>query len=616
MSHFLSLRWRLFLTYVPLVLFATAMLAAYLLVVMRGLYVAGIEDQMAGQARLVASSVAPQWDNQRGIDLTVKRLGLDAGNRITIIAADGTVLGDSEANPATIENHADRPEVRQILAMPGGTVDGRAQRRITSTGNEFIFVAVPIDLDGQTVGVARVARPLDEINAQLQQLRVVAFLGVVASGLVAMVLSLLLARYITYPINVLTGLAQALAVGQLDRRSEPRSADEIGRLERAFNRMADEMQDTISLISEERSKLAAILETMDDGLLMIDDQGAIILANSAAERILGTAATASRRAGATDLRGLPFIEVARDHELAALVRAVLAEGRPQARLIEYGRRRTLRAVVAPIHGVAESLVLLVLQDLTALRRLESTRRDFVANISHELRTPLASVKALVETLADGAIEDPSVARHFLHQVGEEIDHLTGLVRELLQLSQIESGQVSLRREPITPDLLVTPTVERLRAQAERAGLTLTVGPLENLPPVLADPDRIGQVLLNLIHNAIKFTPPGGEVAVTASVTGEELAVAVRDTGTGIDPDDLPRIFERFYKADKARSSGGTGLGLAISKHLIGAHGGTLTAENNVQRSGATFTFTLPLAAPRTEVNPQALAGDGGSRSRL
>jgi two-component system, OmpR family, phosphate regulon sensor histidine kinase PhoR len=253
-------------------------------------------------------------------------------------------------------------------------------------------------------------------------------------------------------------------------------------------------------------------------------------------------------------------------------------------------------VAAPVRGVAGAPVLLVLHDLTELRRLETARRDFVANISHELRTPLASIKALVETLEDGAIEDESVARHFLHQVDEEVDHLTELVRELLELSRIESGEVALQREPVAAADLIDPVVRRLRAQAERAGVVLTIAPLGDLPPVLADPGRTGHVLLNLLHNAIKFTPPGGTIAVTASRHGGYLAVTVRDSGPGIEPAHLPRIFERFYKADRARSSGGTGLGLAIAKHLVSAHGGVLTARNNDDGPGASFTFTLPLAS--------------------
>lgn len=603
MRRFTSLRWRLFLTYLPLVLVATTALAASLLVFARGLYLDGIHEQLAGQARLVGTVAAPRWGDAAGLDATAKRLGRDLGNRVTIVALDGAVLGDSEDDPARMDNHADRPEVRQALA----TGDGRSTRASGTIGSEFLYAAAPIERDGRVVGVARVARPLDEVDARLGRLRAVALLGVGVSGALAAGLTLLLARYITYPINALTALAGAMAAGRFDRRSEPRSADEIGRLERAFNRMADELQGTIGLISDERGKLAAILETMGDGVLMIDRHGTIVLANSAAERLLAPPAPILRDAqeaagpGDGELRDRAFIEVARDHELTALVRGALDEGRVRDALIEFSRpRRTLRAVATPLRGTAESLVLLVLQDLTEMRRLETARRDFVANISHELRTPLASVKALVETLEDGAIEDKAVARHFLHQVSEEVDHLTQLVRELLELSRIESGQVPLRHECTAPADLILPTVARLRAQAERAGLRLTVAPLDGLPAVLVDRDRIGQVLLNLLHNAIKFTPPGGTITVAAEQWEGTLAISVRDTGTGIDPDDLPRIFERFYKADKARSGGGTGLGLAIAKHLIGAHGGTLSAHNNTDGPGATFVFTLPVATATIE----------------
>ncbi len=563
----ISLRWRLFLTYVPLVLLVTAGLAFYLLGVARDLYLADSEAQLIAEARLVAATVAPTWDDAGGIDPLVERLGRDTGHRVTVIAADGTPLGDSDADPAGMENHADRPEVREAFA--GGEGHGR---RVSSTiGSEFLYAAVPIDRDGRPVGVARVARPLDAVNARLDRLRGLALLGIAASGLLAAGLAALLARSITMPIGRLTAVAGAMAAGELDRRSAPRANDEIGRLERAFNRMADELQDTIGLITDERGKLAAILETMGDGLLMIDDGGTVRLANSAAERLLAPPAGGG-------LRGRPFVEVTRDHELAALVRAAQHEGHVRTALIEFSpSRRTLRAVAAPVRGVVESPVLLVLQDLTELRRLETARRDFVANISHELRTPLASVKALVETLEGGAIEDGAVARHFLRQVSEEVDHLTQLVRELLELSRIESGQVPLAREAVAPAALILPTVERLRAQAKHAGLRLTVAPLDGLPPVLADPQRIGQVLLNLLHNAIKFTEAGGTITVAAERRGDVLAITVRDTGIGIAPDDLPRIFERFYKADKARSGGGTGLGLAIAKHTASAHGGALTA---------------------------------------
>jgi two-component system phosphate regulon sensor histidine kinase PhoR len=229
-----------------------------------------------------------------------------------------------------------------------------------------------------------------------------------------------------------------------------------------------------------------------------------------------------------------------------------------------------------------------------VRRLETVRRDFISNISHELRTPLASLKALADTLRDGALEDPPAAQRFLDRMEVEVDALTQMVQELLELSRIESGQVGFEMAQVPVVNVVRPPVERLRPQAERADLQLSVDLAPDLPPVLADAERMQQVITNLVHNAIKFTPPGGEVAISATAGEGEVIISVRDTGVGIPADDLPRIFERFYKADRARSGGGTGLGLAIAKHIVLAHGGRIWAES-VEGRGSTFYVALPLA---------------------
>ncbi|HET8632178.1 MAG TPA: ATP-binding protein [Thermomicrobiales bacterium] len=577
-----GLRRRLALAYLPLVLVATAALGAYLLVAARALYLDGAAGQLTGEARLVADAAAPAWGDPASLTALAGRLGRAGGIRVTLLAADGAVLGDSAAAPAAPAHEAASPEVGSALA--GGV--GQSVRPGIG-GGDTLYVAVPVAVDGRTVGVARVAQPLDAIDARLDALGRAAVVAVAASGVLAAGLALLLGRDIAAPLEDLAGLAGALAAGHLGLRSHLDTDDEIGRLGRAFDQMAAELQRTIALGEDERRKLAAVLDTLDDGVLLLDAAGTVVRANAAAARLLG-------RGARDDLAGRPFAEVA-GGELAALVAEAARTRRARALFVERDGARQVRAAVTPVRGVAERLVVLALHDLTELRRLETARRDFVANISHELRTPLASVKALVETLEGGAIEDDAVARQFLGQMGEEVDHLAGLVRELLELARIEAGQVALRRAAVAPADLILPTVARLRAQAERAGLTLATAGLAGLPPVLADPERIGQVLLNLLHNALKFTPPGGAVTVAAERRDAMLAVAVRDTGRGIDPRDLPRIFERFYKADRARSGGGTGLGLAIARHTVEAHGGALSAANNADGPGATFTFTLPLA---------------------
>ncbi len=256
------------------------------------------------------------------------------------------------------------------------------------------------------------------------------------------------------------------------------------------------------------------------------------------------------------------------------------------------RRRFLQLVVLPDRQTGGSLLLV--QDLTRVRRLETVRRDFISNVSHELRTPLASLKALTETLRDGALEDPKAAQRFLGRIETEVDALTQMATELLELSRIESGQVPLELKAVPAAALLLSATERMRAQAERAGLVLRLDTAQDMTEVKADPPRLEQVLVNLIHNAVKFTGPGGEVVLSAQTEAGFVRFSVRDTGVGIPADDLERIFERFYKADRARSGGGTGLGLSISRHLVEAHGGRIWAEST-EGQGSTFYFTIPVS---------------------
>ena len=362
----------------------------------------------------------------------------------------------------------------------------------------------------------------------------------------------------------------------------PEDEKGLEELSNAAKTLALTQQVRNSSLEAERARLAAVLDRMTDGVLIADAGGHIQFANPAAERIF---------TGGQPALGRTVVEVLRQHQLVEAWRRSRETHEAQEESLELpGARQFLQFVVLPDPETGGCLLLV--QDLTRLRRLETVRRDFVSNVSHELRTPLASLKALTETLRDGALEDPKAATRFLGRIETEVDALTQMASELLELSRIESGQVPLELKKVKPSRLLHSAGERMRAQTERAGLALRVEAPDNLPEVRADTARLEQVLVNLIHNAVKFTRPGGEVLLSADVEGEFVRFSVCDTGVGIPEEDLPRIFERFYKADRARSGGGTGLGLSISRHLVEAHGGRIWAESTEGR-GSTFYFTIP-----------------------
>jgi two-component system phosphate regulon sensor histidine kinase PhoR len=341
----------------------------------------------------------------------------------------------------------------------------------------------------------------------------------------------------------------------------------------------------LTIVDSDRARLAAVLDQMADGVLIADADGQVMLINPAAERLFD----AQRKAAL----GHSVTEVLRHHQLVETWQRARQSGELQSESVELPAKRQFLHLIAIPDRHSPGGSLLLVQDLTHLRRLETVRRDFVSNLSHELRTPLASLKALTETLQSGALEDPPAARRFLGRIETEVDTLSQMAQEVLDLSRIESGQVALELRPIPPEKLLQSSAERMRLQAERAGLSLRVECPAALPKVQGDPVRLEQVLVNLIHNAVKFTPPGGEIVLSACTQGETVVFSVRDTGVGIPADDLPRIFERFYKADRARSGSGTGLGLSISRHIVEAHGGRIWAESR-EGQGSTFYFTIPV----------------------
>ncbi len=339
----------------------------------------------------------------------------------------------------------------------------------------------------------------------------------------------------------------------------------------------------LTTLNAERARLAAVLDQMTDGVLIVDSQGRIQFANPASKKLFETVDPVNRS----------IVEVVRHHQLVEAWRRCQQTNELQSESVEVPtRRQFLQLVVIPDTHAGGSLLLV--QDLTRVRRLETVRRDFISNISHELRTPLASLKALTETLQNGALSDSEAGPRFLSRIVTEVDALTQMTQELLDLSRIESGQVELNLAPISPKKLLMSACDRMKLQAERAGLTLRVECPDDLPNVRADQARLEQVLVNLIHNAVKFTRPGGEVILLAETTSGGVRFGVKDTGIGIPSDDVSRIFERFYRVDRSRSGSGTGLGLSIARHIVETHQGKIWVDS-IEGQGSTFFFTIPKA---------------------
>ena len=395
--------------------------------------------------------------------------------------------------------------------------------------------------------------------------------------------------------RIIAGASRQIADGQFTVRLDGGPSDEIGEAYTEFNRMAARLESLVTEASQERSRLMAAINSSVDAVIATDRESTVTFAAAAVQELLGRAPE--------EIVGRPFVWTMPDAEVIEGLRASRERGESSSYVIERPNRQFLRAIITPIVGGGAWSSLVVFHDMTDVKRVEQVRRDFVANVSHELRTPLAAIKSVIETLESGAAADPQVARDFLQSADGEVDRLVQMVEELLELSRIESGELSMTREPVDLGAAVQSAVERLRPSAEKAGVGLSVETAASLPRVSGDRLSLERAIVNLINNAIKFSPDGGAVRVLARPDGVGVTIEIADNGSGIEPQDLPRVFERFYKADRARRAGGTGLGLAVVKHTAEAHGGRVEAESRLGE-GSSFRIWLP-ASPDVPATPGA-----------
>jgi two-component system phosphate regulon sensor histidine kinase PhoR len=477
----------------------------------------------------------------------------------------------------------------ELLAAARGE-PAHAVRRDVATGQARVFAASPVVVDGRPVAVVHISVPTGWVWTQLRRMLPQLGIALAIGLLAAWGVGAWLARTLAEPIADLASAAARMGAGDLDRPVRARSRDEIGRLAETFNLMAGRLRATVASLSEEQAKLSAVVEGMVDGVIATDRDGAVILVNRAAADLLGWPAPPARGPASGELTGTRLHAVL--HDAAAHGRVTVEELPPSE---AGGRSVEVHCAPIPGEGGAPSGAVAVLRDVTDLRRLERARRELTANVSHELRTPMTSIKGFAETLLAGAMREEATCRRFLEIIDKETDRLVKLTEDLLDLSQLESKRVSLDLEQVRVADVVFDTVARMRPLAGSRDLELRAG--QGDATVLADRDRLAQVLTNLLDNAIKFTPDEGRIAVGWRALDGEVEVTVSDDGPGIAPDDLPHIFERFYKADPARASepGGSGLGLAITRHIVEAHGGRIRVAS-APGAGTLFAFTLPREA--------------------
>ncbi|MBI2850908.1 MAG: HAMP domain-containing protein [Chloroflexi bacterium] len=582
---FRSVQWRIAAPFIILIVVSMSILGVYLTGFVRDSQLDNLRSHLEKEARITAEASLPVFlVRSSDPDILAKQLGKEIDARITIIAPDGKVLGDSDEDPAAMDNHATRPEVKDALASGLG----ESTRYSTTLGEQMMYLAVPVTNQGLILGIARAALPLTEIQNSIDRITLSISLAIVTTALLAIAAAGVIARATTRPIREVTKAARRIASGELEQKIPVRTRDETGQLAHAFNDMSFNLQKLIGGISAEHTKLQTVLANMADGVIMADAEGKILLANQAIERLFNFREN--------DVIARPLIEAVRDHEADEILKQCLKTRQTQAVHFESViTRRFLRAIAIPIQEDGSVGALLLFQDLTELRSLQTMRRELIGNISHELRTPIAGIKAMAETLKEGAIDDKRATMDFLSRIEGEADRLTQMVSELAELSRIETGRAELRLAPLSLNLLAEEVVAQLNPLATREQVTIATDLANDLPTVRADKDRIRQTLVNLMHNAIKFNRPGGRVTVSTKADGESIITSVSDTGIGIPKEDLPHVFERFYKTDKARSKAGSGLGLAIAKHTVQAHEGNIWAESE-EGKGSTFSFSLPLKA--------------------
>jgi len=549
-----------------------------------------IESSLINQARLVENQITKEKLKNRDfvfLEELVKKLSLAISCRITIIDNKGNVLADSgvtEAAIAKMENHLARPEI--WLALTGGT--GIETRYSQTLKKDMLYVALPIRDEKEITGALRLALPLDNVEKVLSTLRKTVLAGVIFALALCLLLSFIIVRSIANPVNKIILASRKISKGDFTHRIIQESKDEIGELADTLNKMSEDLEHKIGEIKNKNQQLEAVLNSMIEGVIVVDKAGRLVSINHSIENIFEI----TRQ----EIKGKEFLEVVRNNELFEIMNRVMARGEfvSSEIMLVWPVRKTFKVNATPIFNRERvSGCLIVIHDITEIRRLETVRSDFVANVSHELKTPLTSIKGFIETLLEGALDDKNNNRHFLEIIRDHTERLNNLVNDLLELSQIENREIELKISEVDFKGLCDKVLSGFKVAIGKREIKIENSLADSLL-IRADKDKIEQVFTNLIDNAIKFNKEKGLIKIYSEEINENIKIVIEDSGIGIPTKDILRVFERFYRVDKARSRelGGTGLGLSIVKHIVELHGGTAGVESH-EGLGSKFFFILP-----------------------
>lgn len=554
------------------------------------MYLSNIEEKLMSEGYILGQVLSTDIDDKNisHLQKVLEDVSSKLQVRVTVIDVLGKVLGETSYNPSQMSNHLERPEIKEALL--GG--QGKETRYSSTMKVDFMYIAQPIYKDGSIIGIVRLATPLKEINGLMRSINSSMAIALIPGVILSLFLIYRISISITKPIKEIKDVAVEITQGKLDRTTNIISKDEIGQLAKAIDFMAASIKDKIYSINDKNSKMEAILSSVVNGIIAVDSSKNILFINPMAQQMLSITEA--------DIVGRHLLEVIRNNKIDNMIRSILEDHSLEETelIINYPLERIFRLYSNAIHYPDTNKVIgiiIVIQDITEIRKLERIRSEFVANVSHELKTPLTSIKGFVETLKAGAIEDEEIAKRFLNIIEDEADRLNRLISDIMSLSELENKKVQSRVQQIDTSSKILEVLSMLQNQASKKRISLTANITEDLSELNVDPDQFKQMLINIIENAVKYTPEGGFVELTACNSEHNVLIKIKDNGIGIPKEHIPRIFERFYRVDKARSRnvGGTGLGLAIVKHIIMQLQGKIDVHSEIGK-GTEFILTIPM----------------------